>query len=77
MTAQAEAAQHGAHVLQLEARRRVAGQQVLHGRGLHVEGVHKVLRVPPNAQLVALAELAARGLQVAYTCKKNCFPHST
>jgi len=47
------------------ARLRVLAQEVLHGVLVHLQRVHKVLRVAAHAQRVAAARLPVRGLQVA------------
>lgn len=40
-------------------------EKVLDGGLVHLQRVHEVLRIAPDAQLVALAELAGGGVQVA------------
>ena len=53
------------HASPRDAHLRVPVQQVLDRRLVHLQRVHKVLRVPPYTQLVALPKLAGARLKIA------------
>ena len=50
----------------MNARLRVLPHKVLHRVLVHLQRVHKVLRVAPHAQRVAAPRIAARRLQIAW-----------
>ena len=49
-------------------------QEIFHRAFIHLQGIHKVLRIARNPQRVAAAELTLRGLQLACT---RTAPHSS